>query len=201
MSIYRIYTQGGAWFPRGLCCLSHSSTALFGRAFAQLLSKISQKARTNALRYEPGSERASATDRRPQRFPNRELHPAFPNRAGFSSPCPSDPRPSLLSPARAPRRDRGGHAAPRRPRPRRVSWRARGARPPPPAARGARPPPPADPAPVQRIRLRRGRSGTGAADPTPATVLTSSSLARLPSSGSEGRAPAALSSPSAGTTP
>jgi len=149
---------------------------VFGRAFAQLLSKISQKARTNALRYEPASERASATDRRPQRFPNRELHPAFPNRAGFSSPCPSDPRPSLLSPARAPRRDRGGHAAPRRPRPRRVSWRARGARPPPPAAhgarppppavaRGARPPPPADPAPVQRIQHGSGGSDSGAADP------------------------------------
>ena len=173
--------------------------ALFGRAFAQLLSKISQKAHTNALRYEPASERASATDRRPQRFSNRELDPAFPNRAGFSSPCPSDPRPSLLSPARAPRRDRGGHAAPRRPRPRRVSWRARGARPPPPAVAScrSRPPPPtvaalvlgsgrsgsgaADPARERRIRLRRGRSGTGAADSTPATVLTSSSLARLPS--------------------
>jgi len=174
---------------------------VFGRAFAQLLSKISQKARTNALRYEPASERASATDRRPQRFPNRELHPAFPNRAGFSSPCPSDPRPSLLSPARAPRRDRGGHAAPRRPRPRRVSWRAR----------GARPPPPADPAPVQRIQHGSGGSDSGAADPArerrirlrrrsspPLLWLASPPL---PSAGSEGRAPAALSSPSAGTTP
>ena len=73
--------------------------ALFGRAFAQLLSKISRKARTNALRYEAASERASATDGRPQRFPDRELHPAFSKSRRLFLSLPSDPSGPVLAPS------------------------------------------------------------------------------------------------------